>query len=579
MLNPEVLVAARQRVQASGWGERSRVVNELAGCWGISVSQVWRILDLDTGRKRRSDQGETILTDADLQKMAAYLVRSMRDSGVCLGSVKRGKEILLRSGEISLASAQASDATWNRQLRKHGLAKEFLAAPSLATEVATRFPNDWHMVDASIAILFYLTPKGKMEFERFDLADPKNKPQEWAKKVRSRLLLVRWVLVDCYSGAVVVDYREASGENTRDLLDFLHYAWSPKNDRRWPFHGIPFNLGADQGAPQKSSYVDSLASVLGFSLHLHRSSHERKDAPAARASGDVETIMRVWEENFESRWRLNPPTGGLAQVRDQARDFCIALNSSEQYRLRSTDFTRSQLWLDIREEHIRLPPPLHQFRELAISSPFSRVLDAYGRVRIDGDFYKIPSCPWYPGEELQVRRNAWEPEKVEVVNPRTGEMLDAFKLEITRTGKTSAAVYRGEKEEADKPVSGRQPKHTAARLRETVDAEVKAKSGLWEPGKLDTGLGTHAETVKVEFAPRTGTLVLPAVSGRRIDLWDAFALASQRLGRELNKADTDFLEARLTARRFDELEALRVIEELAAQQGQGRKLLTLGGGR
>lgn len=580
-LTPEVIAEARNALMQAPHGSRMQVVGKLAERIGRSPSQLLRILGPLSIRKTRSDRGTGTLTAKDLEAMAGYLAMSQRKTGKILGAVKEGREILWRSGLISEAAAQLSVATWNRELRRAGLSKEAISAPSLATELDSRHPNDWHLVDASVGILFYLTKSGKMSFQRYDVMDAKNKPQQFADMVQKRLMLIRWVLVDHYSGAVVVDYREAAGETALDLTSFLHHAWSDKGDARWPFKGVPHHLYADQGSAQKSSYISSLAESLGFQVHLHESSHTRADAPAARATGAVESVMRVWEHFFESRWRHSPPTGGLAQVRAEARDACIALNSSLDHKLTRSRCTRSELWMDIRDDQVRLPPEsLEVFLQLAVSAPFSRDLDNYGRISVDGQKFKIPSCPWYPGEKLQVKRIAADATRLEVINPRTGETLDALLQEKRRNGRSTSAAYLGEAQKvAPGQVGARQPLHNAARLRQDVAENISEKTGMAAPGAIDTSLGRMADKVTLEFAPRQGTLIMPAVSGRRIDIWDAVKLASERLGRQLEAHEMTLLEKALPDRRFDELEALKAIEALAEAQGGARKVLTFGGAR
>lgn len=575
-LQPQQLAEAWRLLEAAPRGQKTAIMQDLARMFGLSVSQTYTALKDGgwcSGRKVRADKGTSErLTDAELHAMSQWLFLTQRKTGKILGDIATGKEELYRSGRISLTAYETSDATWNRRLLTAGIGKAGLKSPSLATELDSRHPNEWHLVDASVGVLFYLD-RGQMKFKRFDTMDPKNKPQQFAEFVNRRLLLVRWVLVDHYSGSFVVDYHQSTGETSADLLDFLHYAWSPKVDPRWPIHGVGWHLWMDQASAQKSAAVTALTQSLGVQLHLHQSSEVRSDAPAARATGGVEVVQRIWEHEFEVLWRSNPPTGGLEQIRRQAADYCVLMNSDPRYKLRRAGMTRSELWMDIKDEQLRLPPSLDVFRSLAVGRAESRVLDAYGKFTLDKHEFKLQHCTWLPDERVEVRRSPFDDSRVQVLNLRTGEQAEAVRLERRRNGRSSAAVYLGEKD----TTHAHQPKHAAARVREAVAEQVSSKTGLAAPGAIVSQLEQSAELVNVQFVPRVGTPILATVSGRLVDAWDALELAVARLG-ELAPDESAWLSGQIPGR-MDETEALALIEQLAERKGLNRQVLSFTGGK
>lgn len=584
--SPEILVDARRRLEAAPHGHKGAIIDDLARQLGISPCRVRAHLQAagwESGRRTRSDAGHSdVITDADVYALAEAITHSRRATGKFLVDIQLGVEILRDSGRIPAAAASASTATWARHLRRLRVAKVDLAAPSLATELDSLHPNHVHMVDASIGVLFYLDG-GKMRFRQLDLMDPKNKPALFAKAVTARLLLIRWVMVDHYSGAITVDYREASGERATDLADFLHYGWTDKGDRRWPVHGVPQILYADQGSAQKSALIQSLCDALDVRLLLHTSSHLRDDAAAARATGAVEVANRIWESEFESRWRFAPPTGGLQEIRAQARDFCIRLNSDPQYKLTRADRTRSQMWMDILPDQLRIPPrELADFRALAVGRPVERTLDAYGRISLDGQIFKVPHCQWPPGEVVLVRVDPWDSERVSVASQRDATSAEAIRLSIRPNGRTSAATMIGERQEKG-PVGAHQPRHAAARLRQAVGEGQREKTGVAAPDRYDPQLSHQADRVPenavLEFVPRLGTPILSTTpTGRRVDDWDVTELAVSRLGRALTADEISTIQVRLDGGRIYESEALELIETMATSQGDRRRVLSFAGG-
>lgn len=587
-MTPQLLIKGIERLTAAPRGAKQAVISDLAREWGCSPSRVREHLKAGgwaSGRARRADAGSSdLITEAELEAMATWFMVSQRKNGKWLGCVQTGKAHLYRSGLISPAAAQASDATWCRLLRAKGLSKRHLKAPSLATEIDARHPNHVHEVDASTAILFYLDGKGRVRVQRYDLADARNKPQAWARHVTTRLLLIRWALVDVYSGATFVTYRQASGENAADLVEILHEAWSRKEDPRYPLCGVPEILYADQGSPQKSSYVESLTTALSVRLILHASSHERDDAPAARATGSVEAAMRVWEAAFESQWAYAPPKGGIDEVNAQAADFLPRFNSDPRYRLSRAKATRSELWNDITEAQLRLPPNLEMFRALAVGAPLTRKLDAYGRVQIDRALYKVAHCDlWIRGQDVQIHRNPFDTDVVTVSDPATGETREAHRLERRRNGKTSAVTFVGGDRPGERPEgtpSARQPLHRAARLKREVGQDVRGRTGVAAPDRYTTELGHHSEAdglKNVAFLPRQGRPALDMEAPGRLDDLDVQQMGVARLGRPLSSEEAAWISETMGARRLTDAAAITLLEELAERAGQARQVINLRG--
>lgn len=581
-LRPELLMDARRRLETAPWGHKSSVVEELAAEFGLSASRVREQLKQagwGSGRKTRSDRGTGGITQGELEQVAAWFAINTRASGKQIGRLEEALDELYRSGRISEDAARLSVATWRRHLHRVGLSRAHLEAPSLATEMDSPHPNWCHMADASTAILFYLN-QGKMEFRRFRRLEIKSKLQQFMKEVQTRQLLIRWLGYDHYSGSVACRYVEASGERATDLVDFLHYLWSPKGDRRWPFHGAPSLLYLDQGAAGKSSLTTSLCAELGVRILFHQSRDLRDDASAARATGGVEAHQEVWEQAFESQWRFSPPTGGIEQLNRQAHDFAIRINSDPAFSLRRTNLTRSQLWMDITAAQLRtVPADLETFRSLAVEAPIKRTIDNYGVVTVDGQSYKIPHCTWVPGEEVELRRNPWQPEVLRARCLRNSETAEAVFVAQRRNGRRESAAYIGMPEVKREGIpSAHQPRHAAARLRVGAGEAMREKTGIAAPGAIVSNLEAHADRIPAEvvYLAPTGTPILSTTpTGRRVDDWDVTEMACDRLGRALQPEEIERIRARLGGGRVYESEAIDLIEELASAAGENRRVLPM----
>lgn len=573
-IHTEELIRGKRLLEGAGHGERAAILQQLTRLWGCSTDRVYKYLETvgwSSGRKKRADAGQSVVTPADALLLAEWRAMNVRKNGKLMSDIAQAKDVLWRTGKISESAFQASDATWARVLRSMGYAADHLTSASLAMETDALHPNHRHQFDATIGVLYYLD-RGGMKFRRLGDMDPKNKPQQFSKAVFGRQLLIRWALVDVYSGAFYVDYSLSAGENTADLLDFLWAGWSKKSDPRFPFHGVPLRLEGDQAGPNGSDATEAVCEALGIHLHLHTPSPKRDDAPGSRAKGAVEGLMAYWEREMESLWRSDPPRD-LETIRRQSFDMCIALQSDPARTFRRTEYTRSQLWMEIKEEQVRTVPSLEVFRSLAVGKSEERTVLEHGWLNVGGSTYKIEHCTWYMKEKVRVRFDVWNPERLHVFNPRTGETLQAVKLTFKSNGKSTTAIIPGE---ADPELSSRQPLNPAAKLRMEVGEQVREKKGIAARGVWDTGLEHRADGVVVEFAPRVGRPAIAVELGRLVDDWDVLDLAVARLGRGLEPGESEWLLQQVKGR-IPETEALAIIETLAVSIGERRQVLSFPG--
>ena len=209
--------------------------------------------------------------------------------------------------------------------------------------------------------------------------------------------LIRWFVVDHYSGAFWVDYTVADGENAPELPSVLLDAWTPKADpARYPFHGVPFMLGLDCGAANTNHALRRLCNRLGVQLTL-------RPPYNGRAFGVVEGLHALWQRRFECELLLKPAES-LEDLRARARDRALFLNNERHSRHGRTRFG---MWMSIKPDHLRIMPPLEHCQALATGKPKQRTPDERLRIKVGGAEYQL-SAPARKGQPVWIDRNPWQ---------------------------------------------------------------------------------------------------------------------------------------------------------------------------
>ena len=329
--------------------ERSSVIAEMCRLFGFCEASAYRALrkcGWENGRKKRSDEGLSRISDEDLNIAAALLQNSVRKNGKKTMSVENARSIMIQNGfDVPISARQLSGL-----LRTRTLSTESTSKPSPHQRMRSEHPNQVHFADPSVALM-YFAPNGKQKFLRDDEVY-KNKP---FLEGRENLKCWRYVLTDHYSGSICVRYYAAAGENSANMYDFLLYAWGKKKDPLYNFHGLPELLIWDCGSANISKPVTNALKALRVETEPHLPGNPR-------AKGQVENANNIVECQFESLLHLEE-VNSMEELNDAAERWCAAFNAN-QLEHRDTRITRAgrkigsrtMIWNWIKEEQLRELP-------------------------------------------------------------------------------------------------------------------------------------------------------------------------------------------------------------------------------
>lgn len=335
-----------RELSAARNGEKKAIMDRYQQLTGKSAAALYRIAGrcgMNTGRKRRQDAGRCGLTEDQLNYISGHVRLSARQrkDGTIM-PVRLALEVAERNGVIKPGTISVSYL--QDLLREKGINARAINAPAPHIRMRSLHPNHTHVADASICIQYYL--KGSEGLKILDERQYyKNKPENF-QKIKTRI--IRYVLVDHYSGWLFVKYYAARGEKTLDFHDFLLSAWETKPREDLPFHGVPYNLLIDAGASNKSK------TMMGFFKALE------VELPAAmphnpRRQGSAENAQRLVERFFESTLRMQP-AATVEDLNGRALSWCAWWNGNQKNKHTRHGMTRSQCWLQIREEKLRRLP-------------------------------------------------------------------------------------------------------------------------------------------------------------------------------------------------------------------------------
>ncbi|SED74345.1 DDE-type integrase/transposase/recombinase [Pseudomonas anguilliseptica] len=357
-----------RKLDATGHGERGALMAAAQEFLDWSPATIYRQLKAacgwTAGRKTRSDKGTTSVADDALQMLGAAQREGVRENGKQTLFTPTARSILEQNG-INLG---VSNGQLNRLIRARSLDVGSQRNVSLVQALRALYPNYLHQVDPSLCLVYYL--KGKQHIMR-DSEFYKNKLDNYAKV---KLKVWRYVMYDRASGALVVWYCEAAGENQHSLFDFLMYAWGKTEGKL--LHGVPLFMLWDKGSANTSSAIKNLLKHLEVEPLVH-------EAGNARAKGGVEGGNNIVETQFESRLRFEP-VDDIAHLNAAAHAWAEAYNANliagQDTRLRRAGLAepvaRYDLWQLIRAEQLRLLPSVEVCRALMTSREVERTVGA-----------------------------------------------------------------------------------------------------------------------------------------------------------------------------------------------------------
>jgi len=357
-------------------GNRNQVVERYMDLMRFSKTHLYRIArsyGWQSGKQQRKDKGQMkSLTKGQLEYIGSLIHTTSREIKGPIMPVERALEIAEDNGFVDTGSV--SVATVQRQLREMQCSAKMLNEETPYTPMRSLHPNHVHVFDVSVCIQYYLKKNilGILDERLFY----KNKPDNYAK-VKQRLM--RYVLTDHFSGAFYMRYFYAGGESERNLLRFFLEAWGKKQIQKYPFHGVPFLMLMDAGAANTAGEVKSLFKGLEIEMP-HGMPHN------PRRQGTAESTHSIIEEHFESGLRIQPATSE-DHLNEWAFDWAIKYNATKKHTRHR--MTRTQCWMLIKPEQLRILPLEEKCIELMRKPVFTRVVEPDYTISYKNKIYNV----------------------------------------------------------------------------------------------------------------------------------------------------------------------------------------------
>ncbi|WOI47718.1 transposase family protein [Acidovorax sp. BLS4] len=416
---------AAHELAATEHGSRGAVVARVAEGLGLSpgrastlITQAQKSLGLATARKRRSDAGESAITDAELETIAGAILHDRR-AGKWMIPLQDTIDMLHAGGKIA---TRLSASRVGCLLRERGMQGRSLAAPTPHVRMRTEHVNAVWQIDASVCVL-YKTPKGELLLLEEDGVHYKNKPDN-LKRVMDQLL-VRFVGTEHASNAIAVRFY-SGGETTENALDFLMWMMTQRNDaagQSMPLHGVPYMLYTDQGGCFKSAAFRNFCGAMDIRQQWH--------APRnSRATGQAEVSQNITERGLESRLRfLDPATITVARLNAMGELWMHSRNGTRKHSRHG--MTPYAAWSTIGTEHLRVAPDMDIMRELPVSLAQPRQVSGgmtvsfavKGQGRRDYDLRYVPGVSIRDKVLVAVNPFAAPAVRVGVTDRETGEIV------------------------------------------------------------------------------------------------------------------------------------------------------------
>lgn len=540
--------AARNAADAP-WGTLGDITRQAAVLLNLSetrtktlICKAMRDLGLvKKDRKRRSDAGQSSITEAELLLISGSMMHDLR-VGKWMLSCQDAIDMLYDDGTIK---TRLSADHVSRLLRERGMHPEQLTRPAPSIRMRTEHINAVWEIDASVCVL-YKTPKGELLLLE-EGVHYKNKPENLVRVMDQ--LLVRFVGTEHASGSIGGRFY-LGGESVENALDFLMWLMTQRTShdgQSMPFHGVPFMLYTDQGPAFKSAAFDNFCRVMDIR-------HVRHAPRNSQATGSVENAQNLFERGLESRLRfLDPMTITRDKLNALGELWMHSYNGTRKHSRHG--MTRYAAWATIGTEHLRIAPSMEIMRALPASMAQTRTVTGDMRVSFalkgqgsqDYDLRYVPGIS--PKDKVYVTVNPFDVPNVRVgaIDRETGEIVwhQVQPLPKGWMGYDATAPVLG---------SGFKslPMTPAQEVRQAIDAQAYAKDGkAATPAQVEEAKRTKATPYLGQFDPladikakaaslptymqRTGTAHqagAPTVEAVRVSVAEACKRIRAGLGRQ-----------------------------------------------
>lgn len=540
----DYLRGVAERRDAAKHGQKREVIALACHHLQISAAELHRRLadlGLNGERKRRSDAGQSTLTENEARLICGVMTESTRANGKRLLTFEDAVDMLRANDKLQCSLSAAHIA---RVMREKGWHPDQLTKASAHTQLASLHPNHVWQIDASICVLYYLDTGGLsvMDEKEFE----KNKPANFARVADKRV--IRYVVTDHFSGTFWVGYFTGA-ENSENLTEAFLAAIQPKTAQE-PFQGVPNILMADAASANKGQLFQNLLKRLKCEFIAHLPGN-------ARATGQVENAQNLIERHFEARLAFLRVTG-LDHLNQLAQQWRIAFNAMRKHTRHG--MTRYACWQRVREDQLRLPPGIELCRELVTTHPIEATVRGdltitYSIKGFGSTAYSLRECVGVePKEKVLV-----------VVNPYRAPAIDV----TVRSADGQETVYTIEPQAkrdggfaADAPIIGQafaaqRDSVTDSRTKQLLkdaygtetllqaDAKRKAKAPAYS-GEIDSFADVKQTQVPDWMTKRGTTLDVPEVAREVAALTHTQAALQLKhlLGRNLEQPEFAWLKSR-----------------------------------
>ena len=386
----EVLIDLKRRLAAFAprSHERRIVIAEAAHVYGVSEKTLYRALARQSGPKalRRSDRGTPRVLPQDQMErycelIAAIKVRTSNKKGRHLSTAESIRlietfGIETPDGLTRAPAGTLNKTTVNRYLRQWGYDRTTLSRQPAAVRFQAEQSNECWQFDLSPSDLKHI-----------------QKPL-WVRHDQKPPTLMLFSVVDDRSGVAYQEYRCVYGEDVESALRFLFNAMRPKDDKSFPFQGIPLMIYMDNGPVARSHVFLQVMRYLGIEVRTHLPSGSDGRRVTARAKGKVERPFRTVKEMHETLYHFHEPEDE-AEANAWLLNFLARYNAGEH---RHESHSRMDDWLqNLPASGVRAMCGWDRFCTFA-REPERRKVGPDARVPANGILYEVD--PDLAGEEV-----------------------------------------------------------------------------------------------------------------------------------------------------------------------------------
>lgn len=542
----EFLSQLAERLRAAGHGTRSDLIKDARSHLGCSANTLYRKLKgvgYTSGRKLRSDRGDSRVSTEQVQEVSAMLMASQRATGKILLPMQETIDIALENGVLP---EPVSPTTMLRLMRRQGCHPVQLQRASPHTQMRSLHPNHVWQLDASICVLYYLkNGRATVMDERMFNA---RKPENLARILNERVL--RYAITDHYTGDTIARYYQTAGEDQRTLFDFLMWAFHAQPGR--VMHGVPWMLVWDAGSANQSHGIKNLLTALGIRHWAHVPGN-------SRAKGQVETVHNVIERRFEGRLSFTS-TESVEQLNARLDTWLRSFNGVSKHSRHG--HTRDALWQTIRADQLRICPPVSTCAVLMHSKPETRIVSGNLTITFkprgaERGTYSVADVPNVrAGEPVSVAINPYRSPAIYVIaqdQEGATRYFECDPLERDAAGFLTHAPVFGESYAAhadtDVDTARKEANQSSYGERDTGDAlEAKKKGRVAFEGRIDPFKDVERKAAEAPaYMQRKGSdLHLPnpvQVEHKPMTVTDLLFALRTRLGRPIERAEAEAVQA------------------------------------